>query len=111
MTVEQNSVELAWELLMEPAYEDLQRCIYTNDEEDHKEGSNDQNHNPDHVQHQENQNKHRFALTDANDQADAEIESFVIYVSCLFAIRIEQQINHLLRKVFNTLCIWLDWMF
>jgi class 3 adenylate cyclase len=26
---EQNSVDLAWELLMEPAYQDLRRCIYT----------------------------------------------------------------------------------
>ena len=30
---EQNSTELAWEMLMEPAYKDLQKCIYTNEEE------------------------------------------------------------------------------
>jgi len=30
---EQNSVDLAWELLMEPQYEDLRRCIYTTQEE------------------------------------------------------------------------------
>jgi class 3 adenylate cyclase len=30
---EQNSVDLAWDLLMEPAYEDLRRCIYTTQEE------------------------------------------------------------------------------
>jgi hypothetical protein len=30
---EQNSVDLAWGLLMEPQYEDLRRCIYTTQEE------------------------------------------------------------------------------
>jgi len=30
---EQNSIELAWELLMEPTYENLRRCIYQNQEE------------------------------------------------------------------------------
>jgi 3'5'-cyclic nucleotide phosphodiesterase len=30
---EQNSVELAWELLMEPTYEELQKCIYSSDAE------------------------------------------------------------------------------
>jgi len=30
---EQNSVDLAWDLLMEPAYEELRKCIYTNQEE------------------------------------------------------------------------------
>lgn len=30
---EQNSLELCWELLMQPKYEALRACIYTNDEE------------------------------------------------------------------------------
>jgi class 3 adenylate cyclase len=30
---EQNSVDLAWELLMDPAYEDLQQCIYHDQQE------------------------------------------------------------------------------
>ena len=30
---EQNSVDLAWELLIEPRYADLRQCIYTNQEE------------------------------------------------------------------------------
>ena len=30
---EQNSVDVAWELLMDPSYEDLQRCIYQTQEE------------------------------------------------------------------------------
>jgi 3'5'-cyclic nucleotide phosphodiesterase len=30
---EQNSVDLAWDLLMEPAYDDLRRCIYSTQEE------------------------------------------------------------------------------
>jgi class 3 adenylate cyclase len=30
---EQNSVNLAWDLLMEPTYEDLRRCIYSTEEE------------------------------------------------------------------------------
>ena len=30
---EQNSVDLCWDLLMTPAYEDLRRCIYTTKEE------------------------------------------------------------------------------
>lgn len=30
---EQNSVDLAWELLMEPSYEELQKCIYSSDAE------------------------------------------------------------------------------
>jgi class 3 adenylate cyclase len=30
---EQNSVEMAWELLMEPCYKDLRACIYSNQEE------------------------------------------------------------------------------
>jgi hypothetical protein len=30
---EQNSIDVAWGLLMDPAYDDLRRCIYTNDRE------------------------------------------------------------------------------
>ena len=30
---EQNSVDLAWDLLMEPGYHDLRRCIYTDQDE------------------------------------------------------------------------------
>jgi hypothetical protein len=30
---EQNSVDIAWELLMEPAYDDLRKCIYRNQSE------------------------------------------------------------------------------
>jgi hypothetical protein len=30
---EQNSVDLAWDLLMKPDYKDLQKCIYTNESE------------------------------------------------------------------------------
>ena len=30
---EQNSVDIAWNLLNEPVFADLQACIYTNDDE------------------------------------------------------------------------------
>jgi class 3 adenylate cyclase len=30
---EQNSIDVAWELLMDPAYEDLRHCIYSNEKE------------------------------------------------------------------------------